>query len=38
MDNPVTKLIEALEASELAEKDEFKRKITFNQGCITGCL
>ncbi len=27
MDNPVTKLIEALEASELAEKDEFKRKI-----------
>lgn len=27
MDNPVAKLIEALEASELAEKDEFKRKI-----------
>lgn len=27
MDNPVTKLFEALEASELAEKDEIKRKI-----------
>lgn len=27
MDNPVTKLFESVEASELAEKDEFKRKI-----------
>lgn len=27
MDNPVTKLFEVLEASELAEKDEIKRKI-----------
>ena len=27
MDNPVTKLFEALEASELAKKDEIKRKI-----------
>ena len=27
MNNPVTKLFEALEASELTEKDEFKRKI-----------
>ena len=27
MDNPVTKLFEAVEASELAEKDEIKRKI-----------
>lgn len=27
MDNPVTKLFKAVEASELAEKDEIKRKI-----------
>lgn len=27
MENPVTRLFEALEASELTEKDEFKRKI-----------
>lgn len=27
MDNPVTKLFEALEASNLTEKDAFKRKI-----------
>ena len=27
MENPVTRLFETLEASELTEKDEFKRKI-----------